>query len=157
MCLTAGSALAEQCDRWDASMQEDEGGPQMMASICAKADASAPRPEHYMLVTCAGNDAFAIRYLPSIDMSYPPGGNEEYQTKMSISVGTEKFTLDGHFESMDGAIVVGTEAKSALFAALMSGKNFTISDLNEPKLPVVTFALKGSKPAFAKLIKTCGQ
>ena len=153
--LIATSAFAQQCDRWTAKMEEDEGGPLMMASICAQASASEPEAQHAILVQCAGKDALSIRYLPFADGSYPPGGDEEYKTKVAFSLNQEMFTLDAHFEGMDGALVMETDIKSPFVDVLMAQKDVTLADVNSDKVPVATFPLKGVKKAFDKLIKTC--
>lgn len=156
-CLIGSSALAQQCDRWTAKMEEDEGGPAMMATICTQASSSTPEAQHYLIVQCAGEDSLSIRYTPFTDGSYPPGGNEEYKSKMEFSLDQEMFTLDAGYESMDGAMAMGTEIKSPLVSTMMAQKEVTISDVNSDKVPAVTFTLKGAKKAFEKLIRTCGQ
>lgn len=154
-CLIGSSALAQQCDHWTAQMEEDEGGPVMMASICTQASSSAPEAQHAILVSCAGKDGLALRYLPFADESYPPDGNEEYKTKVKLSLGQEKFTLDANYEGMDGALAMVTDIKSPFVGALMAQKEFTISDPKSDKVPSATFPLKGVQEALVKLIETC--
>ncbi|MGV3551929.1 hypothetical protein [Rhizobium sp.] len=155
-CLLGGSsALAMQCDRWTASMEEDEGGPRMMASICAQASSSVPEAQHALFFQCAGKDALSIRYLPFTSGDYPPGGNEEYKSKVEFSLNQEMFTLDAHFEGMDGALVMELDTKKASLNALMAQKKITLTDVNSDKVPSATFTLKGAKKALEKLIKTC--
>ena len=154
LCLLGSSAFAEQCDRWTAKMEEDEGGPRMMAWVCTNAPEAQ---QHHLFFQCGTKDSLWIRYTPFTDESYPPGGNEEYKSKMKFSLDQEAFTLDAHYESMDGAMVMETEVKSAFVSVLTSQKHVTISDVNDAKLPAVTFSLKGSKKAFEKLIATCGE
>lgn len=48
ICMAA-PALAGECDAWKAGIDMDEGGPTMVASICA-----AGRPEAWLSVTCGG-------------------------------------------------------------------------------------------------------
>jgi hypothetical protein len=155
-CLLGSTAMAQQCDRWEASMEEDEGGPTMMASICARTASSDPAEQHFILVQCGPDDAVSIRYLPFAGASYPPGGNEEYKTKIELSLAKEKFTVDAHYEAMDGALVMDSVNKS-LVTVLLKQKRFMLSDVNSDKVPVVTFTLNGAKQAFEKLMKTCGQ
>lgn len=157
LCLLGSSAMAQQCDRWEASIEEGEEGPRMMASICAQAGASVPEAQHALFLECGSKDTLWIRYLPFADESYPPGGNEEYQTKMEFSLDQELFTLDAHYEAMDGAMVMDTNVDTPLVSVLMSQKQFMLLDVNNDKVPVATFTLKGAKEAFEKLIKTCGQ
>lgn len=155
-CLLGSSALAQQCDRWTAKMEEDEGGPRMTASTCAQASASVPEDQHDIFVQCGTRDSLWIRFLPFADgQSYPPGGDEEYKTRLKFSVGQDSFTLDAHYEAMDGALVMDTEINTPFVTALMARKEVTVSDVNNDKVPAVTFALKGAKKAFEKLIKTC--
>jgi hypothetical protein len=155
-CLAGSSALAAQCDRWTAKMEEDEGGPRMMASICTQASSSTPEAQHDLFVQCGAPDSLMIRYLPFADASFPPGGNEEYQSKLEFSLDQEMFTLDARYESMDGAMVVDAQINSPFITTMMSQKAVMLSDVNSDKLPVATFTLKGAKAALEKLIKTCG-
>jgi hypothetical protein len=156
LCLLGSTAMAQQCDRWEASMEEDEGGPVMMASICARTDSSDPAEQHYILVQCGPDDGVSIRYLPFAGASYPPGGNEEYKTKLEFSLAKEKFTVDAHYEAMDGALVMNSVNKSSV-TILLKQKRFMLSDVNSDKVPVVTFTLNGATEAFEELSKTCGQ
>lgn len=157
LCLLSSSALAQQCDHWEAGMEEDEGGPRMMASICAQASASTPEAQHALFVQCGSKDGLWIRYLPFADESYPPGGDEEYKTKMEFSLDQEMFTLDAHYEGMDGALVMETNIDTPFVGVLMGQKQVMLSDVNNDKVPVATFTLNGAKKALEKLIKTCGQ
>lgn len=155
-CLIGTSALAQQCDRWTANMEEDEGGPVMTAWACVKASASVPEAIHSISVQCSGKDTLMIRFAPFADeKSYPPGGNENYETKVEFSLDQEMFTLDARFEAMDGALSMGTDINTPLVTTLMAQKEVTVTDVNNDKVPPITFKLKGAKKAFEKLIKAC--
>ena len=154
-CMLASPAFAAECDRWSASMQEDEGGPQMTAQICAQASSSTPEAQHLFLVTCL-DGMLSMRFLPFGADNFPPGGNEEFETKIELSMDQETFTLPARFESMDGAMVMATEAGAPMFDVMMSQKEFTLSD-PEGKMPGATFTLKGSRQALRKLIGSCSK
>lgn len=97
LCLLAGPALAAGCDRWTASMEEDEGGPRMTARICAGAGDPAPD----LSVQCGGADELSMRFLPDApDEGYPPGGDEEFRTELALSLDGKKFTLQAHYEAV---------------------------------------------------------
>jgi hypothetical protein len=157
LCLLGSAALAQQCDRWTAGMEEDEGGPRMMASVCAQASASDADAQHALLVTCAGKDALSLRYLPHADESYPPDGNEEYITKMKFVCDQEEFVHDARFEGMDGAMVIDTNVMTPFVRAMSSEGKVTLVDVNSDKVPIASFTLNGAKEALDTLIKTCGQ
>ena len=89
-------------------------------------------------------------------VGYPPGRDEEYKTRLEFSLAKEKFTVDAHFEEMDGAMVMDNVNKS-LVTVLLKQKTFMLSDVNSDKVPVVTFTLNGAKEALKKLMKTCGK
>jgi hypothetical protein len=154
-CLLGSSAMAQQCDRWTASMEEDEGGPRMLAAICARANSSKQNAQHDLFVECGAGNGVSIRFLPYAGEGYPPDGNQEYKTDVTFAVGQQTFALSAHYEDMDGALVMDADLDTPLVKALLSGKQVTLSDSKSDKVPAVTFPLKGVSKAFDKLMKTC--
>ena len=141
-------AVAGQCDHWTASMQEDEGGPVMMANICAPAG----KTNHELLMNCGGEGKLSIRYLPAEFLPAVSG----YKTDIEFSFDQEMFTRPAQYEEMDGALVVDIDIDSPFFSVLQSQKQMMLSD-TAGKAPGATFTLKGSKAALAKLIATCSK
>ncbi|MBX9458788.1 MAG: hypothetical protein KL863_23630 [Rhizobium sp.] len=154
LCLLGGPAVAADCAAWSASMQEDEGGPRMTASICAVASASTPEAQHYFLVQCAGSDTLAMRYLPFTDGGYPPGGDEEFATDLRLQLAPETYTLPARFESMDGAMAFESQVNTPFADSLMRAEQIVLSDA-EGKVPAATFTLKGSRGALQAVIESC--
>jgi len=140
-------ALASQCDHWTASMQEDEGGPVMMANICAPAGKNS----HELSMNCGEKGKLSIRYLPA---NFLPA--EGFKTDIQFSLGQEMFTRPAQYEEMDGAMVVDIDIGSPFLSVLQSQKQMTLSHTGG-KVPSATFTLKGSKAALAKLIATCSE
>jgi hypothetical protein len=154
LCLTGSTAMAAECARWEASMQEDEGGPVMTASICAQASASTPEAQHLFLVQCAGQGNFWMRYLPFAADNYPPGGDQGYNTEIEFSMDQEMFTEKAQYEDMDGAMAMNTTADSTLISVMRAQKQFILSDVND-KAPGATFTLNGADAALKKVIDAC--
>ncbi len=154
-CMLACPAFAAECSRWSASMEEDEGGPQMTAQICAQASSSTPEAQHLFFVTCL-DGSLSMRFLPFGADNFPPGGNEEFKTDVELSMDQETFTLPAQFESMDGAMVFAAKAGAPMFDVMMNQKEFTLSD-PEGKMPGATFTLKGSRQALQKVIGSCSK
>jgi hypothetical protein len=156
LCLLGSSTLAAECDRWDASMQEDEGGPRMTAMICAQASSSEPEAQHLLIVQCGAEGALWMRYIPFAPDNYPPGGDQNYNTEIEFSFDQELFTEKARYEDMDGAMAMSTRSDGTLVSVMMSQKQVSLSDVND-KAPGATFTLKGARAALDKLIKACGK
>jgi len=143
-------AAADECNHhWSAGMQEDEGGPVMMADICtATAGGTAT-----LLVSCGEPGKLSARLLFNDSTAYAPT-DPEFKTKLEFAADDVKAPLEAHNEEMDGAMVVDIDRTSPLAAALTAKKALSIRDLGG-KVTAVNFSLAGSKSAFAKLTATC--
>ena len=151
MLLMPLPALAGQCDRWTAGMEEDEGGSVMAARTCApKGDL-----EIELVAQCSGPDHLMVRYLPMT----PPGKMDEqpeYKTTLEFKVGEQSFQHEAHFEGMDGALVIDFAIASPMLAAMQTGASISVID-KSGLVPPAAFPLKGSRSAFEKLTKTCAK
>lgn len=154
LCLLGSSAMAGECDRWTASVQEEEGGPLMTASICLQARSGSPEYRHELFVQCPGQGNLWIRYIPFVEEGYPPGGDQEYRADLRFSLDGETFTEPARYEDMDGAMAVDTTVDAPLIRAMMSRKELVISDV-KGKVPVTAFTLDGARDALAKLADSC--
>ena len=154
LCLLGGSALAGECDRWTAGMQEEEVGPLMTASICVQASASNPDFRHDLFIQCAGKGDLWMRYIPFAEGDYPPGGDQGYKTELQFSLDQKRFTEPARYEDMDGAMAMDTTVDAPLISAMMSQKQLILSDVNG-KVPSTTFPLNGAREALEKLIANC--
>lgn len=150
LLMSATPAFAEDCKSWTAQMEEDEGGPVMMAHICKR----VPKGTHDLIITCGGEDTLAVRYLAITGDNFPPNDGD-YSTDLEISAGQETFTQQAQFEAMDGALATSVK-RGAFVEVLGANQELLVQDLNSKgKVPETTFTLKGAKKALAKLVKTC--
>ena len=152
LCLIGGPALAASCDHWTASMEEDEGGPRMMASICT----GAGENEHTLLVQCGAEGELNIRFLPAPSISYPPNaGAGDFQADLKFMVDQNDYRHKGQYEDMDGAIAMDVAIKDPLVEAMMTHKDIVLAD-TDGKLSAVTFKLQNARSALHKVINACG-
>jgi hypothetical protein len=142
-------ALAGECDRWSASMEEDEGGSVMTARICA----GTGNPNHEFFVRCGAPGELMIRFIPLAPDDYPPGGGD-FQTDLKFSFGQDVIVKSAHYEDMDAAMVTDFSVSEPFANMLGSRAEMTLADVNA-KVPGATFSLKGSKAALDKLMATC--
>jgi hypothetical protein len=156
LCLLGTAALAAECDRWEAAIQEEEVGPVMTASICAESTEGTPETRHYFLIQCAGQGSLWMRYLPFAEHNYPPGGDQGFNTDIKFSLGPDAFTEPARYEDMDGAMAMDTTVDAPLLSAMKREKQLIISERND-KVPGVTVTLNGAREALDKLIKACGK
>lgn len=154
LCLLGTTALSAECDRWEASMQEEEVGPVMTASICAQTSEGTPETQHLLLIECAGEGSLWMRYLPFAENNYPPGGDQEFKTEIKFSLGQEVFTEPARYEDMDGAMAMDTTVDAPLIGAMTRQKQLILADVSN-KAPGATFTLNGAPDALEKLIKAC--
>jgi hypothetical protein len=153
-CLLGSTALAAECDRWTASMQEEEVGPLMTANICVPASSSNPEFRHELFIQCAGEGNLWMRYIPFAEEGYPPGGDQGYETEIKFSLGRETFAEPARYEDMDGAMAMDTTIGAPLISAMMREKQLVVSDA-KGKVPGITFPLNGAREALEELIKNC--
>lgn len=154
LCLLGSTAIAAECDRWTASMEETEVGPLMTASTCVPASASNPNFRHEFFIQCAGEGSLWMRYIPFAEKDYPPSGDQGYETKLELALDQKVFTESARYEDMDGAMAMGTTVDAPLISAMMGQKQLILSDVNG-KVPSTTFSLNGAREALEKLIKAC--
>ena len=152
LCLLGSPAFAAGCDRWTASMEEDEGGPRMTAAICTGTGDDV----HHFLVQCGADGELGMRYIPAPSTNYPPGDTTNFRAEFEFSLDQEMFTRQAQYEEMDGAMAMSTKIGDAFLEVMMIQKAFVLGDV-DGKLPGVTFTLKGSREALDKVIRSCGK
>ena len=145
----ATPTFAADCQAWRAGIEQDEGGPTMMASICA-----FNRPDDALLLTCGGEDKIGLRFLPMTGDDFPPGGDMNYKSAFVFSSGPLNAEVTLHFEAMDGAMTATPRRDSDLVRILKSAGPLTITD-RSGVLPAVTFTLKGSSKAIGMVERAC--
>ncbi|MDO9418997.1 hypothetical protein [Pararhizobium sp.] len=147
LSLVTSTALAqEQCGSWSAAMQEDEGGPQMTASVCST---KGGNPGHILLV-CGQPGDVGFRYLPGHVAQAPTDvPNFKGAFHLTSEGGTVNTMLS--YEEMDGAYTTYVKTGHDLITVLKSGKEVTMTGPFKPE----SFSLTGSSKAIDTLIKAC--
>jgi hypothetical protein len=145
----ATPALAGDCDAWKADVEQDEGGPAMIASICA-----TNRPDDLLLITCGGEDKIGLRLVPAVGDDFPPHGDMNYKASFVFSNGSLSAEVTLHYEAMDGVMAATPRRDSELVRILKSAGPLTVTD-KTGVLPAATFELKGSSKAIDKVEQAC--
>jgi hypothetical protein len=149
VALLAAPALAGECGAWKAGIDMDEGGPTMVASICA-----AGQPEAWLSVTCGGKGKVGLRFEPATGDDFPPGGDLNYRPTLVFSSGPLKAEISVRYEAMDGALAARPNRDSDLVRVLKSAGPLAVAD-KAGRLPIATFSLKGSSQAIGKVERAC--
>jgi hypothetical protein len=145
MMSFTGAAMAADSG-WTAQMEEDEGGPVMVASVIAQVEGNVT-PE--LRLMCAGTEGVNLRYLSSAD-TVSPGSEADF----SFENETSKISMHMQYEEMDGAFAAYFPPSDPMVAFLQTGDEVFISEATG-NYPAQTFTLTGSSKAIAKLLKTC--
>ena len=143
--LPAKAAAA--CAAWKAEMEEDEGGPVLTASVCAKGASPAPA----LMLQCFTNALFRYDPGPSSGPDADPG------TSLHLTFATETGSLEQQldFQEMDATFAAELSPAAPLLALLRSGSTVTVTD-GSGRLPTKTFTLAGSSAAIGKVLGKCG-
>ena len=153
LCLLAGPAIAESCEHWTASMEEDEGGPRMMASICTGPDAS----RNILLVQCAADGELNLRFLPGPAIDYPPNaGAGDLRAELKFTINQRSFRQTARYEDMDGAMAMYVPIKDDLIQAMMKQESVTLTDMGG-QFSAISFPLKNAGDALGRVIDACGK
>lgn len=129
---------------WSAQMEEDEGGPVMVASSCGSDTETGPA----FRLLCG--DGINIRYNSlAMGDAAPPASST-----MVVSAGGKSLTTDAVFEEMDGAYAAYVEPGSPIIAMLQGGSEIGVT-LGGADLPARKVSLKGSSAAIGKLMQAC--
>ena len=138
-------AAAASCTRWTASVQEDEGGPAMTATVCANDAGGAPA----LVLQCGA--PLDLRY----DLGDKAGDLEPGITaKFTFTAGTASLTRQLDLEAMDNMFTTELAPGDALLAMLQSGHEVSIADA-AGKYGASRFSLDGSRAAIAKVKASC--
>ena len=143
----ATSVVAPAADTcgWSAGMEEDEGGPTMVASSCESDTEIGP----VFRLMCGGE--INIRYNePEMIMDAPETGT----LPLVLTSGGKSLTADVRFEEMDVAFAAYVEMDSPIISLLKTGTEVAVA-LKGTDLPPRMVSLKGSTAAIDKLIDAC--
>jgi len=127
---------------WSAQMEEDEGGPVMVASSCESDTESGPAFRLF-----CGN----IRYNGN---GLGMGANPPASSTLVLTSGGKSLTADVVFEEMDGAFAAYVDMGSPIISLLKTGNEVSVT-LKGADLPSRMVSLKGSTAAIDKLIDAC--
>jgi len=132
---------ADTCG-WSAYMEEDEGGPVMVASSCESGTEFGPA----FRLHCGG-----IRYNGD---GLGMGANPPASGTLVLTSGGKSLAADVRYEEMDGAFAGHVEMGGPIVLLLKTG-NEVVATLKGADLPSRTVSLKGSTAAIDELISAC--
>ena len=131
---------------WTAQMEEDEGGPVMVASVTGEAAGDlAPM----LRIVCAGDEGVMLRY----DMASEDGGPGSEADFLFENESTQ-VTKHMLFEEMDGAFAAYFPKTDPIVTLLKTGEEVFVSE-SSGNYPAQTFPLKGSSKAIDTVLKKC--
>ena len=132
---------------WESGMQEDEGGPVMMAWVFGAQGGDVP-PELRMF--CGSQ--VSLRY----GQGALPEGAEPILDPVSFTFdfGDDMLSLDMQYEEMDGMYAAYIEPDALILGFLRSEDSVAVDAPSGP-WPVQDFTLQGSSKAIAAVLKTC--
>jgi hypothetical protein len=130
---------------WTAEMQEDEGGPVMVAYVSAEPVGEVTPTLRLM---CAGEDVNLRYEMASEDGT--PGSEADFLFENEH----DQVTLHMVYEDMDGAFAAYFAKTDAVIALLETGKDVFISEASG-NFPAQSFSLKGSTKAISTMLKNC--
>src|SRR5881394_1979144 len=133
LMMFPGAAIA--AEGWTAEMEEDEGGPVMVAYVeAAPSGDITPR----LRTMCLAGD-FILRYEPATDTTAEPGAEADFVFENESTQVSKHMAL----EEMDGAFAAYFPVSDPMVALLKTGTNVTVSE-TKGNLPAQSFSLKGS-------------
>ena len=133
---------ADECG-WSASLEEDEGGPVMVASSCESDTEFGPA----LRLFCG--EGISIRYNGLGALADPP-----LSSTLVLTSGEKSLSADVVFEEMDGAYAAYVEKGSAIISLLKSGDKIGVT-FKGLDLPPRIISLKGSSTAIDTLMNAC--
>ena len=132
---------------WTAQLEEDEGGPVMVASVEATPGEGELIPR--LRLMCGGSDRVVLRYETPTEGA-GPDSEADFLFENEISQVTKHLA----YEDMDGAFAGDFPLIDPIFDLLRTGADVTVS-ASTGNFPAQAFSLKGSSKAIAALLKTC--
>lgn len=146
--IIALSAEGAAAATWSVQMEEDEGGPVLVASATA---ANSPDQPSMLRLMCF--DQMVVRYDPALspEGGVPVGAESDFTFADGGTMVTRHFV----FEDMDGMFAAYVPREDALVELLTHGTEVTVADPGGA-YPGRTFALDGSAKAIDRLLADCG-
>lgn len=133
---------------WESGLQEDEGGPVMMAWVHGAEGGDVP-PELRMMC----GDQVNLRYGQG---ATPEGESEPITEPVSFTFdfGDDVVSLDMQYEEMDGMYAAYFPTDALIVGYLRSNDSVAVDAPSGP-WPVQEFTLHGSSKAIAAVLKSC--
>ena len=141
-------ATASMGAGWESGMQEDEGGPVMMAWVYGAEGGDMP-PELRMMC----GDQLMLRYGQG---ATPEGESEPIREPVGFTIefGDDVISLDMQYEVMDG-MYAAYFPTDALIVGYLRSKDSVAVDAPSGPWPVQEFTLEGSSKAIAAVLRSC--
>ena len=139
-------AAAYAADGWVAQMEEDEGGPVMVASVSGEPVGDVTP---MLRIMCAGDEGVDLRYQPATET--PESVSE---ADFNFENESTKATKHMQFEEMDGAFAAYFPQKDPIIKLLETGDEVFVSE-SGGNYPAQSFGLKGSSKAIGTVLKDC--
>jgi hypothetical protein len=137
---------AAHAEGWTAQMQEDEGGPVLVASVTAEAVGDFTPT---LRLLCDG-DTLVLRYeMASQDGAPGSAGDFRFENEH------DQVTLHMLYEAMDGAFAAYVPLTDPVIPLLETGADLFISETGG-NYPAQSFSLEGSTRAIETVLEQCG-
>lgn len=147
--LAATPAWAASCQKWAATVEEEEEGPTLTAHVCATAD-----PDATLNLSCGDAGQLRLVLVTEVGDDFPPDGNMEFKARFEFSAGSDRQTLTLHYEAMDGIMAGEVDRKGAIVAMLKGKTPVRLVDTTGHLGPL-DFAVTGADKAIVRLDKSC--
>lgn len=132
---------------WVTDMQEEEGGPVLMAHVC-----SDDPSQTWLAMTCYEGKLWIDHDL-ALGSSKQPDSDETADVEFVTDGGIE--TVPMRFQEMTAYFSGEAPADGTLVELLKTEKSLMIRD-KAAAYPARTYSLKGSSAALEKLVSACG-
>jgi hypothetical protein len=132
---------------WESGMQEDEGGPVMMAWVYGAESGAVPAE---LRMFCG--DEVSLRYGQGAIAE----GSDPVREPVTFTFdfGDDILTLDMQYEEMDGMYAAYLEPDALLIGFLRSKDSVAVDAPTGP-WPVQEFSLEGSSRAISAVLRSC--
>jgi hypothetical protein len=136
---------------WESGMEEDEGGPVMMAWVYGAGGGEGGEVPPELRMFCGGQ--VSLRYGQGTAAAE---GSEPITEPVSFTFdfGDDALTLDMQYEEMDGMYAAYIEPDALILGFLRSAKSVAV-DAPTGSWPVQEFSLQGSSKAISAVLKSC--
>ena len=146
LSLFAASSFAAG---WESGLQEDEGGPVMMAWVYAAEGGDGAAD---LVMYCF--DQMILRYGQGVLPQGAPDPVVEQPVSFAFRFGDDTVTLDMQLEEMDGKYAAYVPTDAPIIGYLRSAASVTVG-ATDGLWPAQEFTLQGSSKAIAAVLGTC--